>query len=164
MRQWTTIDKSEWGDGPWQVEPDKVVWVDEATGLDCMIHRGNSGALCGYVGVPNGHQWYGQHYDNINTLGPGVDVHGGLTFSEKCDETATEDHGICHVPEPGRPHDVWWLGFDCAHGMDVMPGLEARTRAVLSTYTPSDLWRPTYKNYEYVRKEVESLARQAAEA
>ena len=162
MKQWTTIDKSDWGDGPWQVEPDKVVWVDEATDLDCMIHRGSSGALCGYVGVPNGHPWYGQHYDNLNTLGGGLDVHGGLTFSEKCDPTATEEHGICHVPEPGRPRDVWWHGFDCAHAMDVSPALDARLGRTFLEGPP--LWRSTYKNYEYVKKEVELLAHQAAEA
>jgi hypothetical protein len=159
MKQWTTIDKSEWGDGPWQVEPDKVVWVDEATGLDCMIHRGNSGALCGYVGVPKGHRWYGLHYDRINS--GDTDVHGGLTFSEKCDETATEEHGICHVPEPGRPKDVWWLGFDCAHGWDVMPKIET---GVGRTFLEGSMPNATYKNYEYVKREVESLARQAAEA
>ena len=27
----------DWGEGPWNNEPDHAVWVDEATGLDCMI-------------------------------------------------------------------------------------------------------------------------------
>jgi hypothetical protein len=158
MRQWTTVDKSEWGDGPWQAEPDKVVWVDEATDLDCMIHRGHSGALCGYVGVAPGHPWYRLGYlDDVID----VDVHGGLTFTAACSEDATEDFGICHVPEPGRSHDIWWLGFDCSHMMDVTPGLDAITGRMPDD---SPLWRRTYKNYEYVKKEVEALARQAAEA
>lgn len=32
-RSYTTIDKADWGEGPWQTEPDKIQWVDEATGL-----------------------------------------------------------------------------------------------------------------------------------
>src|SRR3990167_548793 len=35
------------------------------------------GTLCGYLGVPPNHPWYGKHYNNID-----CDVHGGLTYSE----------------------------------------------------------------------------------
>ena len=28
VEQYTTDDKSGWGEGPWQDVPDKVVWVD----------------------------------------------------------------------------------------------------------------------------------------
>ena len=31
-KTWATVDKSAWGDGPWQDEPDKEQWPDEATG------------------------------------------------------------------------------------------------------------------------------------
>ena len=52
-KTWVTIDKSSWGDGPWLAEPDKEQFADEATGLPCLIRRSpTSGALCGYVGVP----------------------------------------------------------------------------------------------------------------
>jgi hypothetical protein len=152
MKTWTTIDKSDWGDGPWQVEPDKMVWIDLATDLDCMIHRNRVGALCGYVGVPPDHPAYGCDYDNVE-----VDVHGGLTFASKCHETATEEDGICHVPEPGRPHDVWWLGFDCAHGCDYMPEMVAHNP--WHHHWPDE----TYKDVSYVTTEVASLARQLKE-
>lgn len=33
------VDKSEWPDGPWKGEPDKVVWVHKDTGLACMVVR-----------------------------------------------------------------------------------------------------------------------------
>ena len=168
MKTWTTEDKSEWGDGPWQVEPDKMVWVDLATDLDCMIHRGNSGALCGYVGVPKGHPWYRKGYLNDEIV---VNVHGGLTFSEACDPEATEDHGICHVPEEGRPHDIWWLGFDCAHAFDATPGLDARTRqyakempGFVADVPDSPLFHRTYKDVAYVENEVRNLALQAKAA
>ena len=46
------VDKTTWAEGPWKDEPDKVVGVDEATGLDCMIVRHDEyGHFCGYVGV-----------------------------------------------------------------------------------------------------------------
>ena len=45
VEEYRTVDKSEWGPGPWQEEPDKAVWIDERTGLDCMIHR-NRWARC----------------------------------------------------------------------------------------------------------------------
>jgi hypothetical protein len=34
--EYRTIDKSQWGPGPWQDEPDKKQWQDEATGLPCL--------------------------------------------------------------------------------------------------------------------------------
>lgn len=52
MKTWTTVDKSDWPTGEWHQEPDKAQWIDQATGLDCLIVRGPFGALCGYVGVP----------------------------------------------------------------------------------------------------------------
>lgn len=45
-REYRTIDKTGWPIGQWTNEPDKVQWIDEATGLDCLIvrHRG-----CGHL-------------------------------------------------------------------------------------------------------------------
>lgn len=59
------LPKSEWGEGPWQHEPDKMEWRDKETGLPCLIVRGPVGALCGYVGVPQTHPAYGLSYDGI---------------------------------------------------------------------------------------------------
>lgn len=97
-----TIDKSDWQRGPWDSEPDKKQWRDEATGLPCLIVRHpTSGHLCGYVGVSKGHPLY-EKEDGA------VSVHGGITLATKCD-----GHRICHKVEPGEDDDVWWLGFDC---------------------------------------------------
>ena len=133
-------------DGPWQDEPDKAVWIDESTDLDCMIHRGAAGALCGYVGVGPNHPLHEVDYDTLH-----VEVHGGLTFSAKCDSDATEEDGICHVPEPGRPHDVWWFGFDCAHMYDFMP--------VDLLFTEKPDWK-TYRDFDFVKSQVTHLAHQ----
>jgi len=93
-KQWRTIDKSSWPTrGEWDDEPDKMQWQDEATGLPCLIVRGPSGALCGYVGVAEGHPMFRTHYD----AAPIADVHGGLTFSDFCADTDDESRHICPV-------------------------------------------------------------------
>lgn len=79
MIEYRWLDKSAWGDGPWQSEPDKRQWPDEATGLPCLMVRGTSGSWCGYVGVVSTHPAYGQDSDK-----PDVEVHGGLTFAHGC--------------------------------------------------------------------------------
>jgi hypothetical protein len=58
-KEYRTIDKTLWPRGEWDDEPDKMQWQDEATGLPCLIVRGPVGALCGYVGVPEGHPCFG---------------------------------------------------------------------------------------------------------
>lgn len=65
-REYRTKDKKAWGHGPWQDEPDKISWVDEATGLDCLIVRNHGGALCGYVGVPETHPLFGLGYNETS--------------------------------------------------------------------------------------------------
>lgn len=133
--------------GPWIGEPDKIQWVDEATDLDCLIKRNRSGALCGYVGVPPAHPLHGEDYSTAGEIV--ADVHGGLTYASDCQEDAG-DNAICHVPLPGREANVWWFGFDCAHYMDVVPGIDV-------------LDQGTYKTVDYVKAEVANLARQLAD-
>lgn len=170
-REYTTVDKGEWGPGPWQDEPDKVQWIDEATGLDCLIHRGPSGSLCGYVGVPEGHPLHGIDYSQCSLPEPcgetwcehspmgKIDVHGGLTFADSCADGPNEAVGVCHIPEDGRPDHVWWFGFDCAHAWDISPASTARGMAIdpgLFTPGPDE----TYRDRVYVEREIASLARQ----
>ena len=114
-------DRSEWGKGPWDDEPqDKIQWLDEASGLPCIVKRNPMGNWCGYVGVPAGHKFYQMDYENVDIEHP----HGGLTYAAVCVAEGGPEHSICHIVEPGEPDDVWWLGFDCAHHMDVVPGLQ----------------------------------------
>jgi hypothetical protein len=58
----------------------------------CGVH------LCGYVGLPEGHKYYGKGCGQID-----VDVHGGITYAKK-------DSGF------------WVIGFDCAHPGDYTAG------------------------------------------
>lgn len=166
------VDRSTWGPGPWDGEPDKAVWVDEATGLDCMVRRGN-GAWCGYVGVPPAHPWHHKDYSECVTPGCDgatdwdgedeyhyectpqgrVEVHGGLTFAGECDDEGDPAKAICHIPEPGRHDDVTWFGFDCNHGWDLNPAM--------CRYAPMP--GAAYRDLAYVVAETQRLAAQLAE-
>lgn len=177
MTEYRTHDKSTWGDGPWQDEPDKMQWVDDATDLDCLIVRNGGGALCGYVGVPPEHPWHGVGYSECfrgsdcdtdpddywceNRPDAATEVHGGLTFADSCHDTGDPSKGICHIPEPGRPDDVWWFGFDCAHAYDLCPASDARLRE--SGFDPRRYEvGETYKDVAYVKREIANLAQQLA--
>lgn len=146
------LDKEAWGPGPWQDEPDRVEWRSEGTPrLAMLIVRNQGGALCGYVGVPEGHPWHGKHYRDVDAY-----CHGGLTYADPCQEGGK----ICHVPLPGEAETVWWLGFDCAHYDDVSPGNAAVMEKVLGRAS-AIFSSGTYKSIGYVRDQVEALAAQA---
>ena len=144
-----TIDKSAWSRGPWDNEPDKMQWQDEATGLPCIAKRNpRLGHWCGYVGVSEVHPLFSQDYSAAEN----TEVHGGLTYSNFCEANADEAQGICHLPEPGEPAHVWWFGFDCAHCWDISPGM------------PRMIDDPgsRYRSLPYVQAECASLAKQLA--
>src|SRR5437868_5201332 len=71
-------------------------------------------------------------------------VHGGLTFSN-------------FIPaERGGVDGLWFLGFDCAHLGDLMPGLESLIPIRFET-------NATYKDLPFVKEECASLAAQLKE-
>lgn len=123
--------------GPWMDEPDRVEF--RHAGFPCILHRGGGGAWCGYVGLPPGHAAHGKNYSDVD-----VDVHCGLTYGQSC------GGAICHVPAPGEPDDLWWLGFDCSHLFDWRP-------------VDGDEYgdpRGSYKTVGYAKRETERLAEQ----
>lgn len=157
-----TFDKSTWGEGPWQHEPDRLDF--EHAGLPCLLSRGPGGHWCGYAAVPPGHPWHGQSDET-----PAVEVHGGLTYANRC------DGHVCHVPKPGEPDDVWWFGFDCAHAGDFAPKHEAshygkgypwldKPYDHATAVAASDFSVDVYRDLAYVRAETERLAEQLAAA
>lgn len=153
--------RSEWGDGPWQQEPDREEWrIDGAPGVALLAVRSELGAWCGYAGVTEGHPWFGKTcLDNILGLEE-WQPHGGITYGDAC-----AGH-VCHVPREGESDNVWWLGFDCAHSGDLVPGLVAFSRRREMTKLrggpcsafDGDVYRPL----EYVKAECERLAIVAA--
>lgn len=144
--KWKTgpIDKATWGDGPWQEEPDALAFVDEATGLDCLIVRHpHFGNLNGYVGVPKGHPLFDKDYDD-----PPVEVHGGLTFAGRSPGWAGSE---------GKP-ELFYFGFDTAHAWDFLPGMAAREEAMGMPHFSGE----KYRDLAFVKAEVASLAAQLA--
>lgn len=140
------MDKSAWGDGPWQIEPDDLAYTDEATGLPCRIIRVDfSGTLCGYVGVGKTHPWHGKR---LGHKAVDVEVHWGLTFADRFDDSA-----------------LWFFGFDTSHAFDCMPAMDAYLkrsgiRPSLPGSVPS---RDMYRDIGYVKAQVRGLARQLCE-
>jgi hypothetical protein len=69
---------------------------------------------------------------------------------------------ICHVPEPGKPDDVWWFGFDCAHAFDRSPGMDAFLKITGFEWPEHPeqpvYFRRTYKTLAYVQERANALA------
>jgi hypothetical protein len=156
------IDKSAWGDGPWMTEPDRVQW--EHAGYACLIVRHpNHGYLCAYVGIDRAHPFYGK-----NPLKENLPVDANLNYGACCNGL------ICHVPAPGMPADVWWLGMDFAHAFDLAPALRARERAMAARIprlaelekrqqeleSEAPFLREIYRTVAYATAQTEALAEQ----
>lgn len=105
--------------------------------LPYSIWQHSLGHLCGYVGVPRSHPWYGLFCDNID-----VRVHGGLTY---CGEELPKRNRLKPYPHDTRLA-IWWIGFDCAHAGDLVPG--------------SRLRGGVYRDRDYVFKQIERLVEQ----
>ena len=147
------IDKSTWGPGPWQNEPDRVEW--RHAGLPCLAVRHPVGGFwCGYAAVAPGHPYHG--VDDWQTFA--VDVHQGANYAAACIGP------VCHVPAPGDPDDVWWVGFDCGHTFDLAPGIVANLRTIGASEDLIERLQAVgaYRTLAYVRVETERLAAQLA--
>lgn len=146
----TLMDKSAWGPGPWQDEPDKRQWADEATGLPCLIVRGPIGALCGYVGVPPDHPAYGLSYDGTpnkehRAYHTALREQMRVTFKEK---NGLENHeavreAIMGLPE--RPKPVPGAGeriaeMDIHGGLTYAAGCKGHICHVPEKYQPENVW------------------------
>jgi hypothetical protein len=100
------------------------------SGLICKIQRaGELLHLCGYVYIPEGHPLFGKGYDEID-----IDVHGGLTFSE-------------------RVGKYWLIGFDCAHMGDIVPYMYFKNLMIN---------QGEYRDWDYVDNELKSMAWEVA--
>jgi len=142
------IDRTGWPAGPWDGEPEDR-WEGRHAGFPVLAVRNHSGNWCGYVGVPPGHPWFRGDSEHVD-----AEVHGGLTYAAPCQSNGGP---ICHVPAAGEPDNVWWLGFDCAHWGDIIPGIDRFRR-------PGDDGKEVYRSLAYVQEETRRLADQAAAA
>jgi hypothetical protein len=109
----------------------------EYRGFKCLVRRFmESGVFCGYVGLPEGHKYFGKEYDNIP-----INVHGGLTYA---------GHDI------GDDKTLFYIGFDCDHYMDIAP---FRAFSNLS-YLELIEYGNTYKDIQYVREQIKGMVDQ----
>jgi hypothetical protein len=154
-----------WKDGEWVNEPDLVIFSHN--GFKCTVKRVSAyesngslfgGYLCGYVRIPEDHYLYDKDLDHVDDLD--LDCHGGVTH--------------CNFNEWGD----YYIGFDCAHGYDMIPSMEKmdyndnllkECRELLNeipTYKNNDNLKEyrkllnkihTYKNIDFVTKECKKL-------
>ncbi len=157
-KTWTTTDKSTWGDGPWSGEVDKEQFADAATGLPCLIKRSeHSGSPCGYVGVIEGHPWFGKDRHDFEAV-PGIEI----SYSAFCEE-GPEGTTICHVPALGEPGRVWWVGWHHGHAWDIQPAFEAREFHGHG-WPPIRMDGAAYTTFADAKAECALVAQQAAAA
>ena len=127
---------------PWENEPDHAEWENEV-GYKCRISRmEGSGALCGYVGIPKGHTFWGVIYDEGNEELDAIadDVHGGFTYAEE-----------------GKD-GYWYFGFDTTHINDFAPKLVE----LLIEFGRKDLPFTdcmNYKTWEFVEDQIHWLGK-----
>jgi len=158
------VDKSTWARGPWDDEPDRVDF--RHAGLPCLAVRHQDwGHWCGYVAVPKGHPAYG-----VDPFREDLGISADINYGAACSPP------ICHVPAPGEPDDVWWLGLDFGHCWDLSPGRDAflpssrrdlsSELAELLALTEQTIARSgpmeTYRALPYVRRTVEKIAEELA--
>lgn len=135
VRPITAQKQCEWHRGPWDDEPDAVLWtMHDVHGhtLHCAVLRHPSfGTLNGYVGVGEAHPAFRASTDWEDEDNFNPDVHGGLTYNNTRD-------------------GIRWFGFDTAHLGDLVP------LRVIN-------FGGTYRDLAYVMREVRSLAKQVSE-
>lgn len=155
-RSWTWRNRSLYGSGPWDAEPDTLMWPAAAPPhYPCMCWRNHRGVWCGYVAIPADHPLHGRGYYDLGDVTDGV--HGGCTFTNA---------GVA---------GTWVFGFDCGHGFDYGPGDAAMDRWLGlndKTFPPRLLRRtgpyveppagtrlaPRYRPLTYAREHAERLA------
>ena len=167
------------GRGPWDDEADKVAWIDDETGLGCIMLRQADGTISGYVGVGPEHPLFGFRKDAVP-----VDVsnaaHGGVTYARACEanrfgrvtsgSSRKERYTVCHtswvrtVPdyrtvqttEDEFGHeDLWWLGFDTSHPGDLVPKARHREQRKGDVYRDQGF---VYANCIALARRLRSLA------
>lgn len=142
---------------PWETEPNHAEWTEElnGTGMRCRIRRNPiTATLCGYVGVPKGHMFWGlsgdTDLDSVNAENCWQELHenthGGLTYAQEGDD------------------GYWYFGFDTAHLGDFAPGLVMSLLNADPKHKLSDMFgSQTYKTWEFVDTEIHDLMQRIAE-
>lgn len=163
-----------------KAEDKRKDWDWQYLNFKCRIKRNHSMALCGYVGVEKRnilfgrgmndrlevgdvkevldvpvhdtpdifgmlHEAFGDHEEGTVPVNMLFSAHGGINFSQ----TMRDDE------------DTWWFGFDCAHAGDLSPMFVMGEMPVFMKGRFVDFHlKYTYRDFEYVKAEVQNLAEQ----
>lgn len=145
------IEKEKLSNGPWDKDieeypyhgeteeerKEKYEWIDEETEYKCSIKRNMYWNWLGYVELPKNHPYYDKNYVDIEQ---NFNVHGGLTYGEN-----------------GK------FGFDSGHLEDLSPGkiyMDHQMNDELTRFRNMYNRVASYRDYDYVKKEVKKLALQ----
>lgn len=118
-------------------------------GFPCIVLRNQIlGYFCGYVGVPNHHHYYNVDYNEMyeNDKYHDLEVHWGVNFSSKFHISGSKY---------SKYSDYYYYGFDCGRSGDLTP-----VNITLNLSFGDDIHQ--YKDIEYVKNEIKSLADQLA--
>ena len=162
------LDKNDWPDGPWKDEPDVVYWIDEVSGLECLIIRNEDmGNLNGYVIVSEGHPAYGGDLSSQGVFEWAIK--GCFDINYNADEIP---QCAPDVAEWFAGRKLWVYGFDCGHAMDLTPGRppltgvpetdEAIREMAMMTHESKVSAGATYKDLDFVKEYVLEIARKLA--
>ena len=124
---------------PWENEPDHAEWVQEPSGYKCRIRRNaTTGTLCGYVGIPKEHSFWGVSYEesHVELSEIEVDVHGGITYSAEGDD------------------GFWYFGFDTNHANDFAPKMVEHWIDIGRSDVGALTECVKYKTWEFVEYEI----------
>lgn len=137
-------------EGKWNNEPD----VLEMDGKGChmiVLRSPLLGNLNGYVGVNINHPLFlkDMNHKSMNDIW----VHGGITFTGKGGE----------IPHAPFKKNYWYIGFDTAHAMDLVPSMVAMRQSVpelneLKIDLPDFFNQEKYRDLNYVSDQVNQLA------
>jgi hypothetical protein len=127
---------------PWENEPDHAEWIQEPSGYKCRISRNkHMGTLCGYVGIPKEHRFWGASYEDDELRDIGDNVHGGITYSQQGDD------------------GYWYFGFDTSHMDDFAPKMIETLIAVGGGADPRFSDCMNYKTWEFVEDQIHWLGK-----
>lgn len=154
-----TINRAGWPAGPWDGEPDSLLWSEGE--VRCAVYRTDMGSLCGYVGFPPGHGWEGVEGDDLDSLPAGEELpsHRGFTYNEWCDGRVCVpvERGVCPTCAGKR----WVIGFDCAHSGDLIPRMARIFEHELKMAPPMLKDTDQYRTFPYARQLLVELAARA---
>jgi len=153
------INKVNWPEGPWKLEPDKVLWINKKSGYECLIKRIRQiSHLCGYVGITKSHPLYGTsllQFRSDKKLLDYFNVHGKITMSypgKRFDSEPGPENKIGRAEIEGRDHpsEIWWIGMDFVQNSDIIP--------LLFDDPTDNNGQRIYRDIGFVSKEINRLA------